>query len=148
MKRSTRRLPELESLEPLVLLSGGLKHPLPPIPGSPMVSLSGSIHATGKVSSKGLSVSGTGNLSPVGPVSLKYSADLLTPSRSVTLGSKHGRIILVGDGLLAPGTSSGTIHYRVIGGSGSYLGATGSGNASVALGSLQGGKTTLDVTFS
>jgi hypothetical protein len=148
MKKSTRRRPELESLEPLLLLSAGAKHAPRPTPAPPVVSLSGSIHASGKLSSKGLSVSGTGDLSQVGPVSLKYSANLLTPSLSVTLGSKHGKIILVGDGLLAPGTTSGSIHYRVIGGTGSYLGATGSGTASVSLGTTQGGKATLDVTFS
>jgi hypothetical protein len=132
----------------MVLLSGGLKHAPPPTPAPPVVSLVGSIHASGKVTNRGLSVRGSGNLDPVGPVSLKYSANLLTPSLSVTLGSKHGKIILVGDSLLAPGTTSGSIHYRVIGGTRSYLGATGSGNASVAVGSLLGGKTTLDVTFS
>jgi hypothetical protein len=148
MKRSTRRRPELEPLEPLVLLSASSRHAPKPAPVPPVVSLSGSVHATGKLSSRGLAVVGTGDLSPVGPVGLKYSANLLTPSLSVTLRSKHGKIILVGDSLLAPGTSSGSIHYRVIGGTGSYLGATGSGNASVEVGSLAGGKTTLDVTFS
>ena len=45
MKRSTRRRPELESLETKVLLSGGLNHAPPPAP--PVVSLVGSIHASG-----------------------------------------------------------------------------------------------------
>jgi hypothetical protein len=148
MKRSTRRRPELESLEPLVLLSASSNHVPRPTSPPPVVSLVGSIHATGAVSNKGLSVSGKGDLGPVGPVSLKYSTDLLTPSLSVTLGSKRGKIFLVGDSPLPQGTSSGSIHYRVIGGTGPYIKATGSGNASVAVGSLLGGKTTLDVTFS
>jgi hypothetical protein len=148
MKRSTRRRPELESLEPMVLLSGGLKHAPPPTPVPPVVSLVGSIHASGKLTSQVVSVGGSGDLDSVGRVSVKYSADVLTPSASVTLGTKHGKIILVGDSLLAPGTNSGSIHYRVIGGTGSYLGATGSGNASVTVDPLKGGKVTLDVTFS
>jgi hypothetical protein len=144
MKRSTRRRPELESLEPLVLLS----HAPTPTPARPVVSLVGTIHASGKLNSQVVSVSGSGDLGPVGKVSLKYFADVLVPSASVTLKGKHGKIILVGDSLLPPGSNSGTIHYRVIGGTNSYGGATGSGEATVTVDPLKGNKVKLDITFS
>ena len=123
------------------MLSGGLKH-VPPV-----VSLVGSIHASGKLTSQVVSLSGSGKIDQLGPVSMKYSADVITPSLSVTLGTKRGKIVVVADSLLPLGTSTGTIHYRVIGGTGPYQGATGSGDASVTVETFKGGKETLDVTF-
>src|SRR5947209_2534517 len=125
MDKSSRRHPELEPLEPLVLLSTSGHAPRPaPMPAvPPVVSLSGSLHARGKLSGHRISVDGAGTLSPVGAVRLQYAGSTDDPSTSVTLAGRRGKLILVGDNLPAPGATSGSIHYRLIGGTGSFVGA-------------------------
>jgi len=151
VKKSTRRRPELESLESLMLLSASGAHHggRPPAHVAPVtVALSGTIHATGQIQGNHLTVKGSGDLNPVGHATLQYSTRVDNPSLSVTLETKHGKLLLVGDSPIATATTSGSTHYRVIGGTGSYTQATGSGTASVALGTPHNGREPLGVTFS
>lgn len=155
-KKSTRRRPTVESLESMTLLStvtAGMLHAAkaPPVivaPTPAVVVLSGTIHASGKVTGAGTgTASGSGNLGKVGTASFKVSIDLKNPPSAVTLTTKHGKLYLAGDNTLFTGSTSGTSHYTITGGTGSYLHATGSGNVSGSYSLLRGNKLSITLSF-
>lgn len=153
MRKTTRRSPEVESLESLMLLSTGMagshhvKVPVQVVPAH--VALVGTIHASGHLSGSVATVGGSGNLSPVGSSSFQIKADLNNPPSSVTLSTKHGKLYLVSNTTtpLVQG-SSGSVSYQVKGGTGSYVGATGSGLLSASVSELKNHKLAVTLRFS
>jgi len=154
--KSTRRRPTVESLESMTLLStvsAGLLHvakvtPVHVAPTPPVVALSGTIHATGKVTGATTgNVSGSGRLGKVGTASFKLAIDLNNPPSTVTLTTGRGKIFLTGDEPLVTGATSGSLHYTITGGTKSYLNATGSGHVSGSYTLLKGNKVAVTLTF-
>ena len=155
-KKSTRLRPTVESLESMMLLSTihvgvlqaekATKAHVTPAP--PVVALSGTIHASGKVTGATTgTVSGSGNLGKVGTASFKVSVNLSNPPSGVTLTTKHGNIYLASEAALFTGSNSGTSTYVVTGGTGSYLHATGSGTLSGSYTLLKGNKLAVTLKF-
>ncbi len=157
-KMSRRRRPELETLESVTLLSSfghaaavqaeaAHKTIAPTAP--PVVALHGTIHATGKLSgSTTLAVSGSGNLGAVGTASAKVRVDLANPPSSITLSARKGRLVLAESSPLLTSGNGGSTTYTVVGGTGSYAHATGSGTVTALYSIAKGNRVTLNLRFS
>ncbi len=167
VKLSRRRRPELETLESVTLLSTlgpapavhapavhapvvhveATRKPTPPA-APPVVALHGTIHTTGKLTGPStVSVSGSGNLGSVGTASVKLTANLASPPSSVTLSARKGRLILAESTPLLISGNGGSTTYTIVGGTGSYAHATGSGTVSALYSIAKGNKVTLNLRF-
>jgi hypothetical protein len=156
MRKRMRRRPEVEGLEAMTLLSGGMaamahqavevaaKKPVFPNP----IHLVGTLNGTLTQSAKGNSIKVSGKITPVGKVSFTgpQPPTLLTGGVSnLVVPGKLGKVF-VSLNLTPSGTSlSGT--YTIVGGTKALAGETGSGNVTVALTSV-GSPTHFSATFS
>ena len=142
-RKSCRRRPEFDSLETMTLLSGisAMAHPAAlPIIGprdavAAAITFNGTVKGTYKSHGLGVpdSFAAKGSLSPVGKISLTGSAVFspVNPTGSMTITStknKHNKIFatLTTDGLQGP------VFYTITGGTGTFAGASGGGQAEFA----------------
>jgi len=156
-KKSTRRRLELESLESMLLLSTvvaeSVAHaarttPVHVAPVPPVVTLSGTIHASGKITGATTGfASGSGNLGKVGTASFKIAVDLNNPPSKVTLSTRHGNLFLASTSPIVSATGSSSAQYSIAGGTGSYNHATGSGTLFASYSVLKGNKLAITLTF-
>lgn len=164
--------PWIESLEPLRLLSGMAPavavHPVASVHAEAtksfapvaVVNLHGTIHATAKVTSSSLLITGSGNLGTVGTASINYRINQNGSIQPSTITTKQGQITLGRSELLPPSTSSNPVvstgpksdkivlSYSVVGGTGAYAHATGSGVLTEAVALGKGGRLTVNLVFS
>jgi len=151
VKKSTRRRPEVESLESMMLLSTFVHAEAhtsrPPVVVSSQVTLRGTIHAKGNLTGDTLTIAGSGNLGKVGNASFNLNTSLLAPTSTATLSTRGGRINLVANNGSVFGSNSGTITYTIQGGSGSHASAFGSGTIHVSLTQINGTKVKADLRF-
>jgi hypothetical protein len=162
MKKSTRRRPGFESLESLMLLSTVMaeavhaaKTPAQVAPSLPL-ALSGTGQVTAHITlnmlrSLAFKFSGSAQLEPIGHASLSLTltaqSDATVAVVNLTLSTKHGKIDLQGS-YSNPSETSVTFGYSVIGGTGMYARATGSGTITAGVGTPHGRTTSLNLTFS
>jgi hypothetical protein len=136
MRKNMGRRPEVETLETMVLLSGGAAIPNP-------LHLTGTDHGTYKVTAAGPTSKGSGSLSPIGKVTASSTeAASGGDNKSVTLTARQGKLFLTENfhstGL---GLYAGT--YTITGGTKSFAHETGSGSVQATLiGSLTRGSVT------
>lgn len=140
MRKKARVRPELESLESMTLLSGvsAASHQVisSQVEGTPKagttVELSGTVKGTykaGKVFGAPITFKAKGSVSPLGSVSEKGSLLITLPgaSASMTVTTKHGKI----DVTMSERVFGGPVKLTIDGGTGQYLGASGSGSGFV-----------------
>ncbi|MFI5457598.1 MAG: hypothetical protein ACHRXM_19320 [Isosphaerales bacterium] len=138
IRRSFRRRLEFESLESMLLLSGiaATGHHAAAVllakvaQSSSPILLQGTIRGTYQSASALGGVTrftATGSLTPVGSVTLKGSLNytLKTPGGTATISTKHGNI----KANLSTGAVGSPVIYHITGGTGKYVGASGSGEA-------------------
>ena len=153
MKRRTiRRRPEFESLESMVLLSGvaaaGDHAVAALVATKPVthaaVSLSGTARGTYHSKAGALTTfTAQGTISPLGKATAKGSIQLSTGTGSLTLSTKHGKVLanLSTTGLGAP------VFLTITGGTGQYAAASGSAEALVSFSPGRHGNGHLAITF-
>jgi hypothetical protein len=140
MKRLlSRRRPEFEALESMLLLSGASAtdhHPAAAAAvGRPSLAL-GSLFGTasgtysfGRAAGAPVTFSGKGNVSPLGRATVRGSLQLAvaSPSGRMIISARHGKVFadLSTAGLGAP------VFYTITGGTGRWAGAAGLGEAIV-----------------
>ena len=116
---------------------------------SSVVSLHGTLHGTVKLTGSTIAaVNVSGNLGAVGTATISINASLTNPPSSTTLGTKHGKLYLVGDGALSTTGNGGSITYTIEGGTGSYTHATGSGTITAVYSVAKGNKLSVSFKFS
>ena len=65
----------------------------------------------------------------------------------MTLTTKHGKLYLAGDDTLFTTTETGSTHYTITGGTGTYAHATGSGDVTGSYAVSKGDKLTVTLKF-
>jgi hypothetical protein len=147
MKKVSRRRPELESLESLTLLSGveGVVHGHPAVPATVVttasrahpLTLQGTIAAKSLVTTKRdgttATISGSGTLRPIGPITLSgtlnFDAQGRQTSGALILVSRGSNKLLANLEQSAPGSNQ--FQYTITGGIKAFLYASGSGKATL-----------------
>jgi hypothetical protein len=153
IRKKFGRRPELESLEAMVLLSGTsvVRHSVGAALVAPVAKTSGPIVLSGTArgtfqSGRGAvaatSFSAKGPISPLGKATLRGTLQLQTanPTGSVTLTvKKHGQLFasLTTKGLGSP------VFYTITGGTGTFAGDSGSGEAILTTSGSSHGKVTI-----
>jgi len=137
-RRSFRRRLEFESLESMLMLSGiaGAGHHAAAVllakeaQSTTTILLQGTVKGTYHYATAlgGVSLfTAKGSLTPVGSVTLNGSINytLATPGGTMTISTKHGKI----KADLGTERLSNRVSYNITGGTGKYVGASGSGEA-------------------